>query len=331
MIKVAINGFGRIGRTVLRAGYQDPKIKFVAINDPGDAPTMAHLLKYDSVFGKFNGKVSHRENSIVVEGKEIPMFFEKDPAQAPWKKFDVDIVVESSGVFRKRAEAARHLEGGAKKVLLAAPAKGDEPVRTVVLGVNEQAIEPTDTIVSNASCTTNCLAPVAKVLHETFGIDRGFMTTIHAYTSDQRLLDNSHKDVRRGRSAAVNMIPTTTGAARAVGLVIPELQGKLDGMAIRVPTPNGSVTDLVCCLQKAATKEEVNAAMKAAAAGKLKGILEYSEEPLVSTDIIGNPHSSIFDALSTNVQGNMVKVLAWYDNEWGYSKRMIDVLKLMQP
>ncbi|MHB2148963.1 type I glyceraldehyde-3-phosphate dehydrogenase [Calditrichota bacterium LG25] len=328
-IKVAINGFGRIGRLVFKAAFKDKDVEFVAINDLTDAKTLAHLLKYDSVHGKFPAEVKADGDYIIAGDQKIKVLAVKDPAELPWKELGVEYVIESTGVFRTREKVAKHLQAGAKKVLLTVPAK-DEIDNTIVMGVNDDQLRPEDAIVSNASCTTNCLAPVAKVLQETFGIKRGLMTTIHAYTNDQRILDLPHKDLRRARAAAVSMIPTTTGAARAVGKVIPELNGKLDGMAVRVPTPDGSLVDLVAELEKEVTVEEVNAAMKKAAEGSMKGILEYCEDPIVSVDIVGNPHSSIFDALSTTVMdGNMVKVLSWYDNEWGYSVRCVDLLKKM--
>ena len=329
MVKVAINGFGRIGRMVFRAGYKDKDIEFVAINDLTETKTLANLLKYDSVHGRFKGKVEAKEKALVVEGKEIKVFAEKEPSNLPWGSLDIDVVVESTGKFTKKEDLQKHLNAGAKKVLLSAPAKEGD-VKTIVLGVNVNTMNKEDKIISNASCTTNCLAPVARVLNENFGIVSGFMTTVHAYTGDQALVDAPHKDLRRGRSAAVNMVPTTTGAAKAVGIVIPELKGKLDGLAIRVPTPNGSVTDLTANLSKEVTKEEINKALKNASQKELKGILEYTEDPIVSTDIIGNPHSSIVDAgLTSVIEKRLVKVIAWYDNEWGYSLRMIDLIKLM--
>ena len=325
-VKVAINGFGRIGRLVFRAAYGDPEVEIVGINDITDAKTLAHLLKYDSVHGIFDAPVDHTEDSIVVDGREIKVTAIKDPAQLPWKDLGVDVVVEATGLFRDRANASKHLQAGAKKVVITAPAK--EPDITVVLGVNEKEYVPEKHhIISNASCTTNCLAPVAKVLDERFGIVKGFMTTVHSYTNDQRILDLPHKDLRRARAAAVSMIPTTTGAAVAVGLVLPQLKGKLDGMAVRVPTPDVSLVDLVVQVEKETSVEEVNGALKEAAEGELKGILRYCDEPLVSIDFQGDPHSSIVDALSTNVMGNMVKVLSWYDNEWGYSNRVYDLVK----
>ena len=325
VLKVAINGFGRIGRNILRSALNEKKLTVVAINDLTDSKTLAHLLKYDSVHGQLNGKVRAKENSLIVNDMDIKIFSERDPANLPWKDLGVDLVVECTGLFVDKANASKHLAAGAKKVIISAPAK--EPDITIVLGVNEEKYDPAKHhIISNASCTTNCLAPVAKVLLEKFGIKRGLMTTIHSYTNDQRILDLPHKDLRRARSAAISMIPTTTGAAKAVSLVLPELKGKMDGMAIRVPTPNVSLVDLVTEIEKETTVDEVNKALKSAAQGELKNILEYSEEPLVSIDINGNPHSSIVDSLSTSViEKNMVKVLAWYDNEWGYSCRVRDL------
>lgn len=328
MIKVAINGFGRIGRMVYKAGYKDPDIDFVALNDLTDTKTLAQLLRYDSVHGKFPGKIEAKENSLVINGKEIKVFSERDPENLPWGKLGIDVVVEATGFFLKKELAKKHLKAGAKKVLLTAPGK-DADTPTVVKGCTLNEKCKADWVISNASCTTNSLAPVVQVLEENFGIESGLMTTIHAYTGDQRLLDAPHRDLRRARSAAVNIIPTTTGAAKAVGSVFPELLGKLDGLAVRVPVPDGSLTDFTVLLKKEATVEEINAAMKEAAETNLKGVLEYSEEPLVSTDIIGNPHSAIFDASLTRVTGRLVKVFAWYDNEWGYSNRLIDILKEM--
>ncbi len=328
-IRIGINGFGRIGRLVFKASYKDPDIEYVGINDLTDAKTLAHLLKYDSTHGRFPDAVSYDDQNLIVAGKKIPIFALKDPAELPWKKLGADYVVESTGVFRSKDKLEKHLQAGAKKVLLTVPAK-DEIDAVVVLGVNDQVLKPEHKIVSNASCTTNCLAPMVKVLHDAFGIRHGLMTTIHAYTNDQRVLDMPHKDLRRARSAAVSIIPTTTGAAKAVGKVIPELKGKLDGMAFRVPVMDGSVTDLVAVLDKNVTVEEVNNAMKKAAEGRMKGILEYTEDEIVSADIIGNPHSCIFDAASTFVmQGNLVKVVGWYDNEWGYSCRVVDLIRKM--
>lgn len=328
MVKVAINGFGRIGRCVLRAALKYKKnIDIVAINDLTDAATLAHLLKYDSVHGRFEGDVKAEGNSLVVNGKKIQVFAEKDPEKIPWNTVGVDVVLESTGVFRKKEEVEKHIKAGARKVIISAPAKG-EGVKSICLGVNDSIINADDYILDNASCTTNSLTPVVKVLEESFGIEKGFMTTIHGYTSDQRLLDAPHKDLRRARSAAMNIIPTSTGAAKATGKVIPATLGKLDGVAVRVPVPDGSLTDLVVVLKKNVTVEEVNAAMKKAAEGPLKGVLEYSEDPLVSSDIIGNPASSIFDAQSTKViGGNLVKVFAWYDNEWGYSCRLVELME----
>lgn len=328
MIRVAINGFGRIGRMVYRAGYSDPEIEFVAINDLTDNKTLSHLLKYDSAHGKFRGTISYNEEGLIVDEKKLLVFREKDPSVLPWEKLKIDVVVESTGIFTTADKCKLHLNAGAKKVLLSAPGKDGE-IFTMVKGVNDHLYEGQQ-VVSNASCTTNCLAPVVKVLDDNFGVEKGFMTTIHSYTADQRLVDSPHSDLRRARSAGVNMIPTTTGAAKTVGEVIKNLKGKLDGISIRVPTQDGSVTDFVCILGRDTTKEEINAIFKSAAEKDLKGILEYSEDPLVSTDIIGNPHSSIFDAQSTNVMDKrFVKVLSWYDNEWGYSCRMIDLIKII--
>jgi len=325
-VKVAINGFGRIGRLVFRAAVGDADVEFVGINDITDPKTLAHLLKYDSVHGIFDGRVGYTQDSIVVNGRKIGVTAVRDPAQLPWKDLNVDVVVESTGLFRDRANASKHLQAGARKVIITAPAK--EPDVTIVLGVNQESYDPAEHhIISNASCTTNCLAPVAKVLDEKFGIIKGFMTTIHAYTTDQRLLDLPHKDLRRARAAGLSMVPTTTGAAVAVGLVLPHLKGKLDGMAIRVPTPDVSLVDLVAQVSKETSVEEVNGVLEDAARGELSGILQYCEEPLVSVDLTGNAHSSILDALSTNVIGDMVKVLSWYDNEWGYANRVYDLVK----
>lgn len=326
MINIAINGFGRIGRLVLRAIIKHhPEMRVVAINDLTDAKTLAYLFKYDSVHGIFPADISHTEDSIIVDGRTIRIFAEKDPETLPWRDLGVKYVVEATGVFNTREKAAKHLIAGADKVILTAPAK-DEVDATVVMGVNHLNLRPQHQIISNASCTTNCLAPVAKVLHDNFGIIGGLMTTIHAYTNDQRILDLPHKDLRRARAAAVSMIPTTTGAAKAIGLVIPELMGKLDGMAVRVPIPNGSLVDLSVNLERETTREAVNAAIKAAAAGPMKGYLEYVDEPIVSIDIVGNPHSAIFDSSATQVKGNMLKIFTWYDNEWGYSCRIVDLI-----
>lgn len=328
-IRVGINGFGRIGRNFFRSAMSNPEIEIVAVNDLTDAKTLAHLLKYDSVFGIMPKEISVKDKSLVVGGKAMEILAERDPANLPWGKMRVDYVVESTGLFTNREGAEKHLQGGAKKVIISAPAKG--PDITIVMGVNENRYQPKKHhIISNASCTTNCLAPIAKVLLNSFGIVRGLMTTIHAYTNDQRLLDLPHKDLRRARAAAVSMIPTSTGAARALSLVLPELEGKLDGMAIRVPTPDVSVVDLVAEVERDITEEKVRSAMKRAASGKLHGILEYSEEPLVSIDLKGNPHSSIVDGTLTKVIGNrMVKVIAWYDNEWAYSTRIKDLILYM--
>ncbi|WP_457569398.1 type I glyceraldehyde-3-phosphate dehydrogenase [Desulfurobacterium sp.] len=328
-VRVAINGYGRIGRCFHRAILGDDEIEIVAINDLTDAATLAHLLKYDSVHGKFPGSVEVKGDKLVINGKEITVYAEKDPAKLPWKELEVDIVLEATGRFRDREGASKHLEAGAKRVLISAPAK--EPDATFVVGVNHKEYDPDKHfIVSNASCTTNCLAPVAKVLLENFGIEKGFLTTVHSYTADQRLLDAPHKDLRRARAAAVSMVPTTTGAAKAVGLVIPELKGKFNGISIRVPTPDVSLIDFVCTVEKEVTVEEVNAALKAAAEGELKGILGYTEEELVSVDYIGDRRSSIVDAKSTDViGGNMVKIISWYDNEFGYSNRLGDLIKYM--
>ena len=328
--KIGINGFGRIGRQVFRILHEEPDFEVVQINDLTDAKTLAHLLKYDSIHGKFPGEIAAKKDAIVVDGKEIKISAIKNPAELPWKELGVELVVESTGVFRTKEQISKHLEGGASKVLLTVPAK-DQIDATIVMGVNDNTLKDTDLIVSNASCTTNCLAPMVKVLNDNYGLQHGLMTTIHAYTNDQSILDFPHNDLRRARAAAANIIPTTTGAAKAVGKVIPELNGKLDGMAMRVPVVDGSVTDFVAVLKKETTVDEVNAAMKAASEGELKGILEFSDEPLVSSDIIDNPSSCIFDSLCTSViNGNMVKVIGWYDNEWGYSNRCIDLLRLMR-
>jgi glyceraldehyde 3-phosphate dehydrogenase len=325
-VKIGINGFGRIGRNVFRAALKNPNVEVVAVNDLTDANMLAHLLKYDSVHGKLEEEVSVDGEYLIVGGKKIKVLAERDPAQLGWGELGVEVVVESTGRFTKREDAAKHLEAGAKKVIISAPAK-DEDI-TIVMGVNEDKYDPANhDVISNASCTTNCLAPFAKVLHEKFGIKRGMMTTVHAYTNDQQILDLPHKDYRRARAAGESIIPTTTGAAKAVALVLPELKGKLNGMAMRVPTPNVSVVDLVAELEKEVTAEEVNAALREAAEGELKGILAYSEEPLVSRDYNGNTASSTIDALSTMViDNNMVKVVSWYDNETGYSNRVVDLV-----
>ncbi len=326
-IKVVINGFGRIGRLAFRAMHKQGGFDVLAINDLTDAKTCSHLLKYDSVFGPFQGKVEAREGALVVDGKNVRITAEKDPTKLPWKELGPDFVIESTGVYTTKDECMKHVAAGAKRVLLTAPAK-DKVDATIVMGVNQQMLKREHLVISNASCTTNCLAPVAKVLQDSFGIKRGLMTTVHAYTNDQRVADLVHKDLRRARAAALNIIPTTTGAARAIGEVIPELKGKLDGFALRVPVPDGSVVDLVVELNRKATVDEINKAVRAAAEGPLKGILEYTEDPIVSSDVLGNDHSSIFDAKSTMVtDGNFVKVISWYDNEWGYSMRVADLVR----
>ncbi len=330
-IRVGINGFGRIGRQVLRAAKQQgvADIDFVAVNDLTDTKTLAHLFKYDSVHGQYEGQVSADADGITVDGDRIRILAERDPAKLPWKDLGVDIVLESTGRFTAKADAAKHLEGGAKKVIISAPAT-DEDI-TIVMGVNSEKYDPaTHHVISNASCTTNCLAPMVKVIRDNFGFVHGTMVTIHSYTNDQSILDLPHKDLRRARAAAVSMIPTTTGAAKATSLVIPEVKGKIDGIAIRVPTPDVSLTDMTCVVERAVTKDEINAAFKAASVGALAGILDYSEVPLVSVDYIGNPASCTLDALSTNVvNGTLVKVSGWYDNEWGYSSRCVDLLRVI--
>ena len=325
-MKVGINGFGRIGRNFFRAiRVSGADIQIVGINDLTDTKTLAHLLKYDSILGRLGVSVMAEEGAIIVDGVRIPVFAERDPAQLPWAELGAEIVVESTGFFTDAESAKKHLEAGAKKVIISAPAQGEDI--TIVMGVNDHEYNSaTDHIISNASCTTNCLAPMAKAIDDAFGIERGLMTTIHAYTNDQSILDFPHKDLRRARAAAINMIPTSTGAAKAIGLVMPQLKGKLDGYAMRVPVPTGSATDLTVELKKAATKEEINAVVKAAADGPMKGILVYTEDPIVSSDIVTDPASCIFDASLTNVNGNMVKVLGWYDNEWGYSNRLVDLV-----
>jgi len=329
-IKVGINGFGRIGRNFFRAAKQQGlDIDFVAVNDITDAKTLAHLLKYDSVLGTFPGEVTSTESSIIADGEELRVLAEKDPANLPWKELGARIVIESTGLFTKREDADKHIAAGAEKVIISAPAKGEDI--TMVLGVNDDAYDPkSHNVISNASCTTNCVVPMAKVLDDAFGIDQGFMTTIHAYTNDQRILDLPHTDLRRARAAAINIIPTSTGAARTTGVVIPHLKGKVDGLAMRVPIPDGSVTDLVATIKREASIEDVNAAYKAAAErGPLAGKLVYTEDPIVSSDIVGSSASCTFDALSTMVIGSMVKVLGWYDNEWGYSHRLVDLTTLV--
>jgi len=335
MIRIGINGFGRIGRNVFRAAMQHSqygkKFEIIGINDLGNTDILAHLLKYDSIYGKFDGEVIAKNNGIEVDGNLVTFFSQVDPVKLPWKQFDTDVVIESTGVFRSREGASKHLDAGAKKVLITAP--GKEPDITIVLGVNEQMYETgKHNIISMASCTTNSLAPPVKVLHKEFGIEQGFMTTIHSYTGDQRILDFPHKDFRRARAAAVSIIPTTTGAAKAVSLVIPDLKGKIDGVALRVPTPDGSLTDFSCILKKTVTAEEINKALRKSAENDLKGIMQYTEEPLVSVDIIGNSHSAIIDGLSTKVigeKGNFAKIFSWYDNEWGYSCRIVDLINYM--
>jgi len=327
MVNIAINGFGRIGRIVFRIGFKEKKLNFVVINDLTDAKTLAHLLKYDSLHGTFDADVESGKDYIRVDGKKIKVLSEKDPSKYPWKRLKVDVVIESTGLFRTQEALEAHLKAGAKKALLSAPAKGGN-VKTIVFGANDKEIKNLD-IASNASCTTNSLVPIAQVLDKEFGIESGFISTIHAYTNDQRLLDLPHKDLRRGRAAPVNIIPTSTGAAKAVGEVLKHLDGKLDGIAYRVPVACGSITDFTCIVKKKTTAEAVNKAIKKASETYLKGILEYSEAPLVSTDIIGNPHSSIFDSQLTRVNGKLVKVAAWYDNEFGFSCRMVDLLKMM--
>jgi len=327
-VKVGINGFGRIGRNVFRAAFDDPDIEIVAVNDLTDAKTLAHLLQYDSTFGIFEADVEPTENGIEVDGKELRVTAERDPANLPWGEMGVDIVIESTGRFTKADDAKKHLTAGAKKVIISAPAKGEDI--TVVIGVNDEKLKPEHKIISNASCTTNCLAPVAKVLLDNFGIERAFMTTVHAYTNDQALLDMPHKDPRRARSAAVSIIPTSTGAAKAIGLVIPDLVGKMDGMALRVPVPDGSLIDLTVELSKEASVDDINNAMaEAAESDKMMDILAYTEDPIVSIDIVGDLRSSIFDGLSTMSSGKIAKVLSWYDNEWGYSNRIVDLVKII--
>jgi glyceraldehyde 3-phosphate dehydrogenase len=325
-VRVGINGFGRIGRNVLRAARgRESEFEIVAVNDLMDLPTAAHLLRYDSVLRRFPGTVEESGDSLVVDGKNIRVFAERDPAALPWKDLGVEVVVESTGLFTGRDAASKHLAGGARKVIISAPAK--DPDITVCLGVNDDQYDPAQHhIISNASCTTNCLAPVAKVLVDSFGVERGFMTTTHAYTNDQNVLDLPHKDLRRARAAAVNVIPTSTGAARAIGLVIPDLLGKLDGMAMRVPVSDGSAVDLVVVVERETTKDEVNAAMKAAAEGPMSAVFRYTDHPIVSSDILGDSASSIFDSKLTMVSGNLVKVISWYDNEWGYSCRLADLI-----
>jgi glyceraldehyde 3-phosphate dehydrogenase len=328
MKKIAINGFGRIGRLVFRALLEKEGYEVVAINDLTDAKTLAHLLKYDSVHGVLPNTVEAKETEILVDDKSIKIYSEKDPAQLPWQDLEIDLVVESTGVFRTKEKAGLHLKAGAKKVIISAPAK-DAVDSTIVLGVNDDVLQPEHKVVSNASCTTNCLAPIMKVITDNFQVENAFMTTVHSYTGDQRILDFPHADLRRARAAAVNIIPTTTGAAVATSKVIPALEGKIDGMAMRVPTPNGSLVDVNIVLDRQVTIEQINKLMRTAAEGEMKGILQYTEEPIVSSDIVGNPHSSIFDASLTMVNGKSIKLISWYDNEWGYSKRVADLLELM--
>jgi len=329
-IRIGINGFGRIGRNMLRASWNDPDIDYIAVNDITDARTLAHLLKYDSVLGAFKADVEATEDAVIVNGKNLRVLAEKEVGKLPWKDLGVSVVIESTGKYTKRTDVVQHIEkGGAAKVIVSAPAT--DPDVTLVLGVNEKTYDRAKHhVISNASCTTNCLAPVVKVLHETFGVEKGFMTTIHSYTNDQKILDAPHKDLRRARAAAISQIPTTTGAAKAVGLVIPELKGRIDGFSVRVPTPNVSLVDFVAVLKKTTTAEEINAAFKSSAEGPLKGILGVTEEPLVSVDFMGDPRSGIVDLLSTKViDGNLAKVIAWYDNEWGYSCRLVDLAKFI--
>ncbi len=328
MVKMGINGFGRIGRLVFRRAFQDPEIEIVGINDITDAKTLAHLLKYDSTFGRLNAKISSSEGSFAVNDKSYKIFSEREPANLPWGELGADVVIESTGLFRSRDKASKHLDAGAKKVIISAPSKNPPADITIVLGVNENQYSNADHhVISNASCTTNCLAPIVKVLHENFKVRNGLMTTIHAYTNDQRLLDLPHSDLRRARAAAQSMIPTSTGAAKAIGLVMPELVGKLNGLAVRVPTLDVSIVDIVVNVEKTATVDEINAAFKNAADNELKGILEYTDEPLVSIDILGNTHSAIYDSGLTYTVDNTIKVLAWYDNEYGYACRLVDLVK----
>ncbi len=327
-IKVGINGFGRIGRLVYRAAHQTKELEFVAVNDITDAKTLAHLLKYDSIHRKMNASIAATADGITIDGKLLKVTAERDPAKLPWKELGVDVVLESTGLFTDKAKASAHLTAGAKSVLISAPVKDADG--TFVIGVNDKAYDPSKHIViSIGSCTTNCLAPVAKVIHDTYGIESGYMTTIHAFTNDQRILDLPHKDLRRARAAAMSLIPTSTGAAKAIGQVIPELHGKLDGIAVRAPVPDGSLVDLTCITAKTPTVEGINAAMKAAANGPMKGVLLYCEDPIVSVDVVGDSHSSVFDAAETRVKGNLVKVLSWYDNEWAFSCRVVEMLKRM--
>ncbi len=327
-IRIGINGFGRIGRLVYRAAMKSANLDIVGINDICDAPTLAHLLKYDSIHGRLSSSVSADGNDLLVNGKKVRVMAERDPARLPWKELGVDVVLESTGLFTEREKAAAHLTAGAKRVLISAPAKKADG--TFVIGVNDQGFDPRKHIViSIGSCTTNCLAPVAKVIDDTYGITSGYMTTVHAYTNDQRILDLPHKDLRRARAAAMSLIPSSTGAAKAIGLVLPQLEGKLDGVAVRAPVPDGSLVDLTCVTAKPATVEGINSAMKKAAEGSMKGILAYCEDPIVSMDVVGDPHSSIFDSLETRANGNLVKVFTWYDNEWGFSNRVVEMMARM--
>lgn len=327
-IKVGINGFGRIGRLVYRAAHQTKELEFVAVNDITDAKTLAHLLKYDSIHRKMNASIAATADGITVDGKLLKVTAERDPSKLPWKELGVDVVLESTGLFTDKAKASAHLTAGAKRVLISAPVKDADG--TFVIGVNDKLYDPSKHfVISIGSCTTNCLAPVAKVIHDTYGIESGFMTTIHAFTNDQRILDLPHKDLRRARAAAMSLIPTSTGAAKAIGQVIPELHGKLDGIAVRAPVPDGSLVDLTCITAKTPTVEGINAAMKTAANGPMKGVLLYCEDPIVSIDVVGDSHSSVFDAAETRVKGNLVKVLSWYDNEWAFSCRVVEMLKRM--
>jgi len=325
-IRVAINGFGRIGRVSFRLMLEKENIEIVAINDLTDSKTLAHLLKYDSVHGIIKADVKAEEKAVNVNGKKIPVFAEKDPAALPWKALDVDVVIESTGFFLNRETAGKHITAGAKRVIISAPPSSND-IKTVVLGINDEILSENDTIISNASCTTNCAAPLIKILDENWGLEDGYITTVHSYTGDQRLHDAPHKDLRRARAAALSIVPTSTGAAKAITKIFPHLEGKLGGCGMRVPVPDGSLTDITCVLKKDVTVEEINAAFKKAAEGKLKGILEYTEDPIVSIDIVGNPHSCIYDAEFTSVIGNMVKVIGWYDNEYGYSSRLCDLVQ----
>lgn len=325
-VKVAINGFGRIGRVSLRVMLTHPNIDVVAINDLTDSKTLAHLFKYDSVHGVLRENVTFEEKAIIINSKKIPVFAEKDPSNLPWKNLDVDIVIESTGFFLNKETAGKHIHAGAKKVIISAPPSSND-IKTVVLGVNDHILSTTDVIISNASCTTNCAAPMIKLLHENWGLEDGYITTVHSYTGDQRLHDAPHKDLRRARAAALSIVPTSTGAAKAITKIFPELEGKLGGCGMRVPVPDGSLTDITCVLKKNATVKEINAVFKKESEGSLKGILEYTEDPIVSVDIVGNPHSCIYDAQFTSVVGNMIKVIGWYDNEFGYSSRLADLIE----